>query len=96
MQYEPIKRSLGRFFTGSLFMRKTLYFLLDLLLLRTWHVKKALRKIAPQFSGAAAVLDAGSGLGQYTWSMSRMNKWWIIKAIDINKEQIDDCNIFFR
>ena len=96
MQYEPIKRSLGRFFTGSLFMRKTLYFLLDLLLLRTWHVKKALRKIALQFSGAAAVLDAGSGLGQYTWSMSRMNKWWIIKAIDINKEQIDDCNIFFR
>jgi SAM-dependent methyltransferase len=96
MQYEPIKRSLGRFFAGSLFLRKTLYFLLDLLLLRTWHVKKALRKIAKQFPGEAYVLDAGSGFGQYTWRMSRMNSRWKFNAIDINSEQIDDCNSFFR
>ena len=95
MQYEPIKRSLGRFFAGSLLMRKILYFLLDLLLLRTWHVKKALRNIAKQFPGEAAVLDAGSGFGQYTWSMSKMNILWKIKAIDINSEQTDDCNRFF-
>ncbi len=96
MQYEPIKQSLGRFFAGSLFMRKTLYFLLDLLLLRTWHVKKALRKISQQYSGKASVLDAGSGFGQYTWRMSRMNKLWKIKALDINSEQIADCNKFFN
>ena len=96
MQYEPIKRSLGKFFAGSPFMRKTLYFLLDLLLLRTWHVKKALRKIARQFPVEASVLDAGSGFGQYTWRISRMNRAWKIKAIDINSEQIDDCNHFFE
>lgn len=96
MQYEPIKRSLGRFFAGSPFLRKTLYFLLDLLLLRTWHVKKALRKIALQFPLEASVLDAGSGFGQYTWRMSRMNRKWKVRAIDINQEQIDDCNAFFR
>ena len=95
MKYEPIKRSLGRFFAGSVFLRKILYFLLDLLLLRTWHVKKALRKIASQFPGDTSVLDAGSGFGQYSWRMSRMNSRWKINAIDINKEQIDDCNIFF-
>ncbi len=95
MQYEPIKKSLGRFFAGSQLMRKTLYFLLDLLLLRTWHVKKALRKIAPEFKGEAFVLDAGSGFGQYTWRMSRMNRLWKIKAVDINSEQIADCNSFF-
>ena len=27
--------------------------------------------------------------------MSRMNRRWKIKAVDINKEQIDDCNVFF-
>ncbi|MCX6254320.1 MAG: class I SAM-dependent methyltransferase [Bacteroidia bacterium] len=95
MQYEPLKRSLGKLFAGSLFMRKILYFLLDLLLLRTWHVKKALRKIAWQFPGEASVLDAGSGFGQYTWRMSRMNTRWHIKALDINNEQIEDCNRFF-
>ena len=96
MQYEPIKRSLGRFFARSPFLRKTLYFLLDLLLLRTWHVKKALRKIALQFPAEASVLDAGSGFGQYTWRMSRMNRKWKIRAVDINQEQINDCNAFFR
>jgi SAM-dependent methyltransferase len=96
MQYEPIKRFLGRFFAGSLFMRKTLYFLLDLLLLRTWHVKKALRKIARQFPAEASVLDAGSGFGQYTWRMTKINSLWKIKAVDINNEQINDCNRFFE
>jgi len=95
MQYEPIKNSLGKFVTGSLFMRKTLYFLIDLLLLRTWHVKKALRIIARQFPYDSSVLDAGSGLGQYSWRMSRMNSKWKIKAIDINREQIEDCRKFF-
>jgi len=85
MQYEPIKRSLGKIFAGSLFLRKTLYILLDLLLLRTWHVKKALRKIGRNFSGEISVLDAGSGFGQYTWRMSRMNLQWKIKAIDITR-----------
>ena len=96
MQYEPIKRSLGRFFAKSLLLRKTLYLLLDLLLLRSWHVRKTLRKIALQYSDEATVLDAGSGFGQYSWRMSRMNHRWKIRAIDINKEQIDDCNDFFR
>ncbi|HKK43050.1 MAG TPA: methyltransferase domain-containing protein [Bacteroidales bacterium] len=96
MQYEPIKRSLGRFFDRSGFLRKTLYFLLDLLLLRTWHVKKALRRIAVEYPGDADILDAGSGFGQYTWRMSRMNSKWKIKAVDINSEQIDDCNSFFK
>ena len=76
-------------------MRKTLYFLLDLLLLRTWHVKKALRKIAREFSGEASVLDAGSGFGQHSWRICKMNTRWNIKAIDINSEQIEDCNRFF-
>jgi SAM-dependent methyltransferase len=95
MQYEPIKRSLGRFIAGSTLMRKILYFLLDLLLLRTWHVKKVLRKIAREYPGEAHVLDAGSGMGQYSWRMSRMNSRWKIKAIDIDSAHIEDCRSFF-
>jgi len=96
MQYEPIKRSMGRFFSGPLFMRKLLYFLLDILLLRTWHIKKALRKIHREIPVQACVLDAGSGFGQYTWRMSRMNKKWKISAVDINSEEIEECSSFFR
>jgi SAM-dependent methyltransferase len=96
MQYEPIKRSVGKFFAQSLIMRKTLYFLLDLLLLRAWHVKKVLRKIALKYPKNASILDAGSGFGQYTWGMCKMNRMWDIKAVDINSEHTEDCNIFFR
>lgn len=95
MQYEPIKKSLGRFISGSPFMRKALYFILDLLLLRTWHVKKELKRIAEDLPGEAYILDAGSGLGQYTWRMAGMNEKWRIKAIDIDPDHIEDCRNFF-
>jgi len=95
MQYEPIKNSLDRFIGDSTLMRKILYFLIDLLLLRTWHVKKALRNISVKLPSNAMILDAGSGLGQYTWRMSRMNNKWKIKGIDINSDQVEECIKFF-
>jgi SAM-dependent methyltransferase len=96
MQYDPIKKSVGRFFSGPLVMRKILYALLDLLLLRAWHVKKALKKISPQLPDQATVLDAGSGFGQYSWRMSRMKTGWKINAIDIDSEHVTDCSRFFE
>jgi len=96
MQYEPIKKSAGRFFSGPLFMRKLLYFLMDLLLLRAWHIRKALKKIGREIEGTAYILDAGSGLGQYSWRMCRMNRNWHIEGVDINAGQVEDCTNFFK
>jgi SAM-dependent methyltransferase len=96
MQYEPIKKSLGRFFSGPLFMRRILYFLLDLLLLRAWHLRKALKKIGKELEEQVNVLDAGSGFGQYSWRMCRMNRSWRIEGVDISSEQVEDCNLFFN
>lgn len=96
MQYEPIKRSVASVFSGPLFMRKLLYFLLDLLLLRTWHIKKAFRQIRRELPDNARVLDAGSGFGQYAWRMCRMNLTWKITGVDIDKDHIEDCNRFFK
>ncbi len=62
MQYDPIKKRLGDAFNKSPWRRKLFYRLLDLLLLRTWHVKKALRvwvkstKTRPKSSMPAPVL----------------------------------------
>lgn len=96
MQYDPIKKTVGRIFSGPVFMRRLFYFFLDLLLLRTWHVKKALKKIVRKYPGEAYLLDAGAGFGQYTWRLSRMNRQWKIKAVDIDQVHINDNNVFFR
>lgn len=77
-------------------MRKAFYSLLDIMLLRAWHVKKALRKVARQIPYNAIILDAGSGFGQYSWRMYRMNSGWTIDAVDLNAQQTDDCKTFMK
>lgn len=95
MQYDPIKRSLGRVFNNTPGLRKFFYSLLDLLLLRAWHVKSELKKWAVGKGDDVQVLDAGAGFGQYVYSLSKMNKHWKITAVDVKTEQIEDCNQFF-
>ena len=96
MQYDPIKRGLGSVFNKSSFLRKTFYKLLDLLLLRAWHIHSEIKIWAKNKGNDIAVLDAGSGFGQYTYYLSSFNKNWNIAAIDVKEEQVADCNRFFK
>lgn len=96
MQYDPIKRSLGTVFNKTPFLRKLFYHLLDLLLLRAWHIKRNLKKWTKKNRGSKDVLDAGSGFGQYEYYMARKNRNWNILGIDVKEEQIADCNGFFE
>ena len=69
--------------------------MLDLLLLRAWHIKKELRRLRNSLPADASVLDAGAGFGQYTYYMSKLGRKWQIKAVDVKAEQVNDCNRFF-
>jgi len=96
MQYDPIKRVLGDTFNKTPFLRRLFYNLLDLLLLRTWHVHKELKAWATdKRDNVINILDAGSGYGQYTYYMSGMSPEWRILAVDVKEEQIADSNQFF-
>lgn len=95
MQYDPIKRSLGKVFNQHPFLRKLFYRLLDCLLLRSWHVRKELRKLKKEGLQKPVIFDAGSGFGQYTYRMSKLFPESQIIAADIKPEQIEDCNQFF-
>jgi SAM-dependent methyltransferase len=96
MQYDPIKRSLGSVFNSTPFLRKVFYHLLDLLLLRSWHVRREVKKWAKTAPDNASILDAGSGFGQYDFFLSTLNKNWKIRGVDVKEEQIADCNAFFN
>lgn len=95
MQYDPIKSSLGKVFNKSPRMRKIFYNLLDILLLRTWHIKKEIRRWAKDNKGTRTLFDAGSGFGQYTYYLSGMNRDWKVEAVDVKEEQVADCTGFF-
>ncbi|MCC7534311.1 MAG: class I SAM-dependent methyltransferase [Bacteroidia bacterium] len=95
MEYDPIKKDLGVVFNQSIVLRKLFYKLLDLLLLRSWHIHRELRNWK-QFSSPFTMLDAGSGFGQYSFYIANRNKQCTIDAVDVKEEQIEDCNNFFR
>ncbi|OFX86054.1 MAG: methyltransferase type 11 [Bacteroidetes bacterium GWF2_33_16] len=95
MQYDPIKKSLGTVFNKQPFMRKIFYVLLDLILLRAWHIKKAIRNWKKTHINNAHILDAGSGFGQYSYFLSKQSPKWHITGVDVKTEQIEDCNNFF-
>lgn len=96
MHYDTIKHPLGRFFNLHPLLRIFFYKLLNLLLLRTWHVKKALREWATRHPGQASILDAGMGFGQYSYLLARLNPDYQILGVDLKEEQVADCTKFFR
>jgi len=96
MQYDPIKRSLGSVFNRSPFLRKMFYSLLDLLLLRAWHIHKEINKWIKTAPSNASILDAGAGYGQYTYYLSGINSGYQILAVDVKQEQVADCNTFYE
>ncbi len=95
MKYDPIKSQLGVFFNRHPWMRIAFYKMLDLLLLRTWHIRKELKKWRRNQQDELHILDAGSGFGQYSHFLARMFRKSTIEAVDIKTEQIKDCNRFF-
>lgn len=96
MQYDPIKRSLGKVFNATPSLRILFYKLLDILLLRSWHIRKALKIWNLQFRRPADILDAGSGFGQYSYRLAQLNVENHVVGVDVKAEQIADCNEFFK
>ncbi len=96
MRYDPIKKQLGNLFNRTPFTRRMFYHLLNLLLLRSWHIRKELRKLKPVIPDSPEILDAGSGFGQYDYTMALQFPQSRITAVDVKQEQIEDCKHFFH
>ena len=95
MQYDPVKRTLGKLFNLTPSLRILFYRLLDLLLLRSWHIRRELRLLNKAGFAPSSIADAGSGFGQYVYRLGRLFPGASITGLDIKQEQVDDCNRFF-
>jgi SAM-dependent methyltransferase len=96
MHYDPIKRSLGKVFNQTPTLRILFYRLLDLLLLRSWHIRRALKRWYKNAPRPVHILDAGFGFGQYTYRMASSMDHQEIVGIDVKEEQVADCSQFIQ
>jgi len=94
MKYDPIKKVFGNAVENSPFLRKIFYALLDLMFLRSWHVRKKVRELYPA-NTTMDIFDAGMGFGQYTYFMAKRFPDSKILAVDVKDEQVRDCKNFF-
>jgi 2-polyprenyl-3-methyl-5-hydroxy-6-metoxy-1,4-benzoquinol methylase len=95
MEYDPIKDKLGHIFKSPL-SRKLFYNLLDLLLLRAWHVHKSLKEWFNKYPSGAKILDAGCGFGQYSYYIAKRNPNYDITAVDVKEDYLADCKQFLN
>lgn len=95
MQYDPVKSIFGNLVRGRPWLRRLLYWLLGMMFLREWYVKRALRGLLQGRSGSVEIYDAGMGFGQYTYYISSRFPNARILAVDVKAEQVEDCRQFF-
>jgi SAM-dependent methyltransferase len=95
MHYDPIKKQIGFIFNCCRTGRVVFFHLLDILLLRSWYVRREVRKWKKTAPAGTRVLDAGSGFGQYVYFLSGLGKKLNIKGIDVKEEEIAVCEKFF-
>lgn len=97
MQYDPIKNVFAAVIKKIPLTRILFYKLLDLMFLRSWYVRRELKKIRKIFSNKEiSIYDAGSGYGQYTFFMNKKLQPNNIYAVDVKKDWIKDCEDFFK
>ncbi len=87
MDYDPIKDRVGRLLGSLPGGYRLLCFLLHRIFLRSWYVRRELRRLAARRT-PAAVLDAGTGFGQYTWFMRRLFPAARITAVDLKDDYL--------
>lgn len=95
MKYDPVKKVFGDAVSDNSFLRKIFYAVLDLMFLRSWHVRRKVRELYPKGT-KMDIFDAGMGFGQYTYFMAKRFPQSKILAVDVKEEQVEDCRKFFK
>ncbi len=96
MQYDPVKNIFAGFIKRSPALRVLFYKILDLMFLRSWFVRRELRRVRNSHGeNHLNILDAGTGYGQYTYFMTGNLPPCSIHAVDVKEDWINDCREFY-
>ena len=91
MYYDPVKDTFASVVRHFPVLRVLFYKTLDLMFLRSWYVRRELRKIR-RVSGnkELKIYDAGTGFGQYAYYMATRMNPSDIYAVDVKQKWISD------
>ena len=97
MYYDPIKNIFAGIIKKIPSLRILFYKSLDLMFLRSWYVRRELKKLRKIFGDKTIdIYDAGSGYGQYSYFMAKKLKPCSIYSVDVKEEWIKDIEWFFK
>jgi len=97
MHYDPIKNIFAGIIKRFTFLRIIFYKILDLMFLRSWYVRRELKRLRKMFGNKKIfIYDAGCGYGQYSYFMSKKMQPCEIYSSDIKEDWIEDCRDFFK
>ena len=95
MRYDPVKDRLGALFSRHPWLQLLFFACMHVLLLRAWHVRRALRRVLAGKQAPVRVLDAGTGFGQYAWFVARAYRNAEVMAVDIKTEYLARAHTLF-
>lgn len=96
--YDPVKDKFAAVTACCPLLRRILYFLLDMMFLRSWYARKIIAEHVAELNtkGQWSILDAGSGFGQYDrFFLAKFNNAKLT-AIDIKKNYLRHCERYFK
>lgn len=96
MKYAPIFKRIDDLFGNSAIGHFFLFNALNVLLPRSWHLRRELKLWEKKFPKHQCVLDSGSGLGQNSYMLSSISKNWSVKGLDVDESLIAHSNKVFR
>ncbi|MDZ7691055.1 MAG: class I SAM-dependent methyltransferase [Balneolaceae bacterium] len=96
--YDPVKDRFAEIIRHSRFLHTLFYKLLDLFFLRSWYIRRVLRKYAEPLDLTMKwqMLDAGTGFGQYDRFLLREFSNIHVKGIDVKADYLEDCRQYFQ
>lgn len=96
MQYDPVKNIFAGFIKIHPAFRILFYKILDVMFLRSWYVRRELKRIRLKFKKNITIYDAGTGYGQYVNFMLNNLAPCSIYAVDVKEEWVRDISKFYN
>jgi len=90
--YDPIKDRFGTAAARHPFLQRLFYWILGMVFLRNWYVRRTIKHLFPDRSGSIRMLDAGTGFAQWVDYVVRRYPNARIHAVDVKEDYLENAS----